>query len=255
MSRRVEGKIALVTGGASRPGLGAAIALRLAQEGAIVVLSDIDLAGAQATAESIRSANLSASAVAQDVASQADWEHVVAGIIADHGRIDILVNNAGILEIGAIGDDQTIAGLRNQFEVNVAGCLMGTQAAVRAMRQSGGGAIVNLSSVAGKVGFRGSAAYTASKGAVTIMSKSVALETAHENIRINTVHPGIIRTNMQIRAVGDNADHYAAIEASIPMGFLGEPEDIANCVLFLASDEARYITGAEFVVDGGYTAQ
>lgn len=256
MTRRVEGKVALVTGGASRPGLGFAIAERLAEEGAIVVLTDVDTAGVVESARLISERNLAAEAMPQDVASEGDWARVIDDILARHGRLDIVVNNAGILDIAAIGDDHALAGLRRQLEVNVVGCFMGTQAAVRAMRQcGGGGSIVNLSSVAGKVGFRGSASYAATKGAVKLMTKSVALETAAEGIRVNSVHPGIIRTNMQQKGLEDNAANYDAIVAGIPARRLGEPRDIANCVLFLASDEASYVNGAEFVVDGGYTAQ
>lgn len=256
MTRRVEGKVALVTGGASRPGLGFAIAERLAEEGAIVILTDIDAGGVAESARLIAGRNLAAEAMAQDVASEEDWQRVVDDILARHGRLDIVVNNAGILDIAAIGEDHALAGLRRQLEVNVVGCFMGTQAAVRAMRRcGGGGSIVNLSSVAGKVGFRGSASYAATKGAVKLMTKSVALETAAEGIRVNSVHPGIIRTNMQQQGLEDNSAHYDAIVAGIPARRLGDPRDIANCVLFLASDEAGYVTGAEFVVDGGYTAQ
>ncbi|MEP5936863.1 MAG: glucose 1-dehydrogenase [Erythrobacter sp.] len=256
MEGRVAGKIAMVTGGASRPGLGASIAERLAEEGATVILTDVDESGANQTADLIRARNLAATAITLDVTQQSEWDRVVDGVLAEHGRLDILVNNAGILEVGQIGDETAVSALQRQFDVNVAGCLMGTQAGVKAMRQAGnGGSIINVSSVAGLVGFRGSATYAATKGAVKLMSKSAALETAPEGIRINTVHPGIIRTNMQKAAVDDNSENYAAIEASIPAGKLGEPVDIANCVLFLASDEARYVIGAEFVVDGGYTAQ
>ncbi|PHR19559.1 MAG: short-chain dehydrogenase [Sphingopyxis sp.] len=255
MSKRMHGKIVLVTGGASRPGLGAAIGERLADEGATVVLSDVDLPGVEETAALIREKGGDASAVKHDVASQDDWDQVVADVLAKHGRLDVLVNNAGILEVAPVSSDRAVAALRSQFDVNVVGSFIGTQVAVRAMRQSGGGSIVNMSSVAGIVGFRGSASYAASKGAVKLFSKSVALEVAAENIRVNTVHPGIIRTNMQDQGADSNSDNYAAIEAAIPAGRLGEPTDIANCVLFLASDESTYVTGAEFVVDGGYTAQ
>ncbi|WP_373490195.1 SDR family NAD(P)-dependent oxidoreductase [Parasphingorhabdus sp.] len=255
MASRMEGKIVLVTGGASRPGIGAAIGERLAQEGATVVLSDVDLPGVEETAALIRQKGGKASAVQHDVASQDDWDAVIAGLLAEHGRLDVLVNNAGILDVAAIASDRAVGALRSQFEVNVVGSFIGTQMAVKSMRQSGGGSIVNLSSVAGIVGFRGSASYAASKGAVKLFSKSVALEVAAENIRVNTVHPGIIRTNMQDQGAETNAENYEAIEAAIPAGRLGEPVDIANCVLFLASDESTYVTGAEFVVDGGYTAQ
>ncbi|MEO9461980.1 MAG: glucose 1-dehydrogenase [Marinomonas sp.] len=256
MTRRVEGKIALVTGGASRPGLGAAIAQRLAEEGARVILSDIDASGAEATAAAIRAKNLDAVAVTQDVSSQEDWDRVIADVLESHGGLDILVNNAGILDVSEIDGDNAVAGLRRQYAVNIEGVFMGTQAAVKAMRKTKSrGSIVNLSSVAGKVGFRGSASYSATKGAVKMMSKSVALETAKEGIRVNTVHPGIILTNMAKAGLSDNAANYEAIEAGIPAGRLGEPEDIANGVLFLASDEAKYVTGSELVIDGGYTAQ
>ncbi len=254
--RRLEGKVALVTGGASRPGIGFAIAKRLAEEGAQVILTDVDTSGVEESAAMIREMNLSATAMRQDVSLQADWDQVIERILTDFGRIDILVNNAGILDVGEIDSDGAVAGLKRQLSVNVEGVFMGTQAAVKAMRAaSQGGSIVNISSVAGKVGFRGSASYAATKGAVKLMTKSVALETAAEGIRVNSVHPGIIRTNMAAEGLEENADNYAAIEAVIPMGRLGEPEDIANCVLFLASDEAGYVTGAEFVVDGGYIAQ
>ena len=255
MSKRMEGKVALVTGGASRPGLGSAIAERLAESGAIVALTDVDVSGAEEVAAAILDSGGEASAHRHDVSSQEDWDHVIDAVIARHGRLDVLVNNAGILEVADIGDEHANDALFNQFNVNVAGSYYGTRAAVAVMREAGGGSIINLSSVAGLVGFRGSAAYAASKGAVKLFSKSVALETARDNIRVNTVHPGIIETNMQRAAVGDNEAHYEAIEQSIPAGRLGQPRDIANCVLFLASDESTYVTGAEFVVDGGYTAQ
>jgi len=255
MGDRMDGKIVLITGGASRPGIGAAVGERLAAEGATVVLSDVDLAGVQETARLIREKGGDASAVQHDVASQDDWERVIADLLAEYGRLDVLVNNAGILEVASVASDRAVPALRSQFDVNVVGSFIGTQAAVKAMRQSGGGSIINLSSVAGLVGFRGSASYAASNGAVKLFSKSVALEVAAYNIRVNTVHPGIIRTNMQDQGAESNAENYEAIEAAIPAGRLGEPLDIANCVLFLASDESTYVTGAEFVVDGGYTAQ
>ena len=256
MTRRVEGKVALVTGGASRPGIGYAIAQRLSEEGARVVLTDIDASGAEESANLLRERNLAAVSMAHDVSSQSDWDRVIERTLAEFGSLDIVVNNAGILEVGEIAADGAVAGLRRQLAVNVEGVFIGTRAAVKAMRGvARGGSIVNISSVAGLVGFRGSASYAATKGAVKMLTKSVALETAQEGIRINSVHPGIIRTNMANAGLQDNAENYAAIESTIPAGRLGEPEDIANCVLFLASDEAGYVTGAEFVIDGGYTAQ
>ena len=169
------------------------------------------------------------------------------------GALDILVNNAGIAALGS-AEDTTLEDWRRVMAVNLDGVFLGTRAGIRAMKQRGG-AIINISSVAGKVGFRASATYSATKGAVKLMTKSVALECADQGIRVNSVHPGIIQTNMAAQGLEDNSANAEAILASIPAGRLGDPRDIANCVLFLASDEAAYVNGAELVVDGGYTAQ
>lgn len=252
---RVEGKVALITGAGSSPGLGAATAARLAEEGATVFLTDIDEEGARARAEEIRAAGGKAHARRQDVTSEAEWDEVVEAILRAEGRIDILVNNAGIAVLRMI-DVMTPREFARQMEVNMTSVYLGTRRVVAEMRKAGnGGAIVNLSSVAGLVGIPGVSAYAASKAGVRLFTKSIAMETARDNIRINSVHPGMILTNMQKVALQDNPEQYDIIAASIPMGRMGEPLDIANCVLFLASDEARYVTGAEFVVDGGMTAQ
>ena len=252
---RVEGKIALVTGAGSSPGLGEATAKRLAEEGATVYLTDIDVAGVEARAEEIRAAGGKAFAMRQDVTSEAEWDATVDAIIAADGRLDILVNNAGIAVLRML-DAMTPQDFARQMEVNMTSVYFGTRRAVAEMRKTGqGGAIVNLSSVAGLVGIPGVSAYAASKAGVRLFTKAVAMETAREGIRLNSVHPGMILTNMQKVALQDNPEQYEIITASIPMGKMGEPIDIANCILFLASEEARYITGAEFVVDGGMTAQ
>jgi NAD(P)-dependent dehydrogenase (short-subunit alcohol dehydrogenase family) len=252
---RLQGKIALVTGGASVPGLGSATAHRFAQEGAFVHVSDRDAAGAEKVAAAIRGAGGQAQAHAHDVTSEADWDRVMAAIDTAHGRIDILVNNAGIAVLRTISE-MTTEEWKLQNDVNLNSVFYGTRRAVAAMRKAGqGGSIVNISSVAGLFGVPACGAYAASKGGVRIFSKAIALETARDRIRINTVHPGMILTNMQGVAEQDNADNYDATLALVPMGFMGEPDDIANMNLFLASDEAKYITGAEFVVDGGMTAQ
>lgn len=251
---RLEGKIALITGAASVPGLGAATAKRFAAEGATVVVSDIDLAGAQIVAQGIQDSGGTADAQHHDVTREADWDAVFAHIIETYQRIDILVNNAGIALLGTIAEITVDAWLK-QNDVNLNSVFYGTQRAVKAMRRAGaGGSIINLSSVVGMVGVPGCGAYAASKGGVRLFSKTVALETARDKIRVNTVHPGMIMTNMQAVALRDNPEQYEIIAASIPMGHFGEPEDIANMNLFLASDESRYITGAEFVVDGGMIA-
>jgi NAD(P)-dependent dehydrogenase (short-subunit alcohol dehydrogenase family) len=252
---RLANKIVLITGGASVPGLGSATAERLAQEGALVYVTDVDLAGAEVVAAGIRSAGGRASAMTHDVTSEADWDRVIAAIIAKHGRIDVLVNNAGIAVLRMI-DVITSAEWLKQVNVNLTSVFYGTQRVIREMRRVGeGGSIINLSSVAGQVGVPGCSAYSASKGGVRLFTKSVALETARDKIRVNSVHPGMIWTNMQKIALQDNREQYDLITAAIPAGYMGEPVDIANAILFLACDESRYITGAEITVDGGLTAQ
>jgi len=252
---RLTDKVALITGGASVPGLGSATAKRFAEEGAVVYLTDIDLKGADAVAADIRSAGGRATAFQQDVTSQLDWDRVIAQIISAHNRLDVLVNNAGIAVLRMM-DVITSAEWARQLDVNLSSVFYGTHRAVREMRRVGeGGSIINLSSVAGQVGVRGCAAYSASKGGVRAFTKSVALEVAPDRIRVNTIHPGMILTNMQKVALQDNSEQYALVTAAIPMGYMGDPVDIANCALFLACDESRYITGAELTVDGGFTAQ
>lgn len=252
---RVEGKTALVTGAGSEGGLGAATAARLAEEGATVFLTDIDGDGAEARAAEIRARGGKATAMLQDVTSEQGWDDIVGKVVAANGRLDILVNNAGIAVLRMI-QDMTAEEYARQMEVNMTSVFLGTRRAVAEMRRVGeGGAIVNLSSVAGLVGIPGVSAYAASKAGVRLFSKSIAMETAKENIRVNSVHPGMIWTGMQKVAIKDNPEQYDILTAGIPMGRMGEPSDIANCILFLASEEARYITGAEFVVDGGMTTQ
>lgn len=255
MAGRVEGKVALVTGAGSQGGLGAAAALRLAEEGAIVYLSDIDADGAEARAAGIRAAGGKAVALRQDVTSEAEWDAIIGRIVSEAGGLDILVNNAGIAVLKTI-DQMTPEDFARQMDVNMTSVYLGTRRALVAMREAGrGGSIVNISSVAGIVGIPGVSAYAASKAGVRLFSKAVAMETAAEGIRVNSVHPGMIWTAMQKVALKDNPEQYDILTAGIPMKKMGEPLDIANCVLFLASEEARYITGAEFVVDGGMTAQ
>ena len=251
---RLSGKIALVTGAASVPGLGSATAKRFAEEGAIVYCTDRDGTGAERVAADIRAAGGLAEALAHDVTSEADWDRVMAAIDAGHGGIDVLVNNAGIAVLRLIGE-LTIADWTLQNDVNLTSVFHGTKRAVMAMRKTGkGGSIINISSVVGQIGVPACGAYGAAKGGVRMFSKSIAIECAKENIRVNTVHPGMILTNMQDVAAEDNSGNYDAVVALIPMGRMGAPDDIANMNLFLASDEAAYITGAEFTVDGGMTA-
>jgi NAD(P)-dependent dehydrogenase (short-subunit alcohol dehydrogenase family) len=248
----MDGKVAIVTGAASAGGLGFATARRLAREGARVVLTDID-----GDAVAARAAELGDAAIglAQDVTDAAGWDRIVAAAVDRFGRVDILVNNAGIAVLRTV-DELDPADWHRQIEVNLTSVYLGSRAMLARLRaQGGGGAIVNLSSIAGLVGVAGTGAYAASKGGVRALSKVIALEGAKEGIRCNSIHPGMIATDMMKTSVSDNPDEHAALTAVIPMGRLGEADDIAATIAFLASDDGKYITGAELVVDGGLTAQ
>ena len=252
---RVEGKVALVTGAGSVSGLGYATARALLREGARCVVSDINEAGVTASGDALREAGGEVLALRHDVTSESDWASVIEATIARFGRLDILVNNAGIVILRSM-DVMTLPDWRRQIDVNLTSVYLGCSLALRQMRAQGdGGSIVNVSSTAGLVGVPGASAYGASKGGVRLFTKSVALECARENIRVNSVYPGAIWTDMQKLVLAENREQTELVTSTIPMGRLGEPDDIAAMVLFLASDEARYITGAEFTVDGGLTAQ
>lgn len=254
---RVEGKVAIVSGGAS--GIGRSCALRLAEQGATVMVTDIqDDAGAE-TVALIREASGQADYMPHDVADEQAWTDVVAKTIANMGRLDILVNNAGIAIGGSIVD-MTLADWQRQQSINLDGVFLGVKHAIPAMRDSGGGSIINMSSVAGLKGAASLAAYNATKGGVRLFTKGVALECAQNqwNIRVNSVHPGIIDTpiwgkiNPEMSEDGEPALDPDAIAAlAVPSGQLGTALDIANAVLFLASDDSSYMTGTEVVVDGG----
>ena len=248
---RLDNKIALVTGAASVPGLGSATAIRFAEEGAAVIVTDLDGDGAELVAKQIRDAGGTATAIQHDVTDPEAWDDVFAQIAEDHGRLDVIVNNAGIAVLKPFAELTPEDWLR-QNDVNLNSVFYGTQRAAEMMRRGGkGGSIINISSVAGQIGVEGTAAYAAAKGGVRIFSKAVAMEYARDKIRVNTVHPGMIMTNMQKGAAVDNPEIYEQLSATIPMGYFGDPIEIANMNLFLASEESRYCTGAEFVVDGG----
>ncbi|WP_298675373.1 SDR family NAD(P)-dependent oxidoreductase [uncultured Sphingomonas sp.] len=253
MTGRVEGKVALVTGAGSVGGIGQAIARRLSEEGATVYLGDVDAAGADARATEIGG---NAIGLAHDATSEAGWADVLCRIVADRGRLDILVNNAGVAILYPI-EEMTLERFSRQIDVNMTSAFLGMRAAVATMREAGnGGSIVNISSVGGIVGLARTHAYGASKAGVRVFGKALAMETARDGIRVNSVHPGMIETGMTAPlAAPDPEEQRQRIAAMVPMARMGKPEEIANCVLFLASDEASYITGAEFVVDGGMTAQ
>jgi len=252
---RVDHKVIIVTGAASNPGLGRTTALTLAAEGARLVVTDIDEQGAEACAEEIHAAGGEAMALRQDVTDEAGWDEVMAKTLDRWGRLDVLVNNAGIAVLMPF-EDMSLADWNRQIEVNLTSVFLGCKAAMGPMRSGGGGSIVNLSSVAGLIGIARCVAYGAAKGGVRTMTKAIAVEGGPAGIRCNSVHPGVIWTNMQAEAAGTrDRDAVGGAAAGIPLGRMGEPQDIANCVLYLASDESNYVTGAEFTVDAGMTCQ
>lgn len=251
---QLENKVALITGGASRPGLGSAIADKFAAEGAFVFLTDIDESGCDISLDVIKNNGGQGAALKHNVTDEKDWDNVFAAIKVQKGQLDILVNNAGISQLGTI-DSATSEEYLRVMDTNMHSVFYGTKRAVAMMRETGnGGNIINISSISGIVGIPGNVAYSAAKAGVRLMTKTVAMETAKENIRVNSIHPGLIDTNLLTGAKQENAENWDMFVQAIPMGRLGEPEDVANCALFLASDQGKYITGAELIVDGGVTA-
>ncbi|QKE82646.1 glucose 1-dehydrogenase [Arthrobacter sp. NEB 688] len=255
---RVQGKVALITGGAR--GLGEATGRLFAQEGATVVLTDVLDGDGATVAEEIRAAGGKATYLHQDTTDEAAWTEVVDGIVAEHGRLDIVVNNAGIV-VDATVEDTTLEDFRRVNAINNEAVFLGTREAIRVMKDQDpkGGSIVNISSIAGLVGIENLAAYNASKGAVRLFTKSAALHVAKAGykIRVNSVHPSYTWTPM-VQFLGDNTGDrqafFEALSAVHPLGRPGEPMDIAWGVLYLASDEASWVTGSELVIDGGITA-
>jgi 3(or 17)beta-hydroxysteroid dehydrogenase len=258
MSGRVAGKVVLITGGAS--GIGLASAEACAREGAIVVISDVNVAEGEKHARRLAADGLKVEFIQQDATSEADWRRVVDDVIKRHGHLDVLVNNAGIVAIVTI-EEETLAGWRRTQAINMEGVFLGTREAIRAMKQRGG-SIINISSMEGIIGEPLTPAYNASKGGVRIFTKSAALHCAKQGygIRVNSVHPGYIGTPLVANAVGAlPPDEAVALQQDligrVPLGRFGEPREIASGVLFLASDESSYMTGSELVIDGGYTAK
>jgi 3(or 17)beta-hydroxysteroid dehydrogenase len=254
---RVNGKVAIVTGAAK--GIGEATARLLAQEGASVVITDLDMAGGENVAQNIVANGGKAIFIHQDVSSEDGWVKTIAETEEKFGILSILVNNAGVALSGSV-EDTSFEDWRNLMSVNLDAVFLGTKHAIVAMRASGGGSIINLSSIEGIVGDPNLAAYNASKGGVRLLTKSAALHCAKSglSIRVNSVHPGFIWTPMvenYLSSLGDLEEGREATGKLHPMGHLGEPIDIAAGILFLASDESKFMTGAELVIDGGFTAQ
>jgi NAD(P)-dependent dehydrogenase (short-subunit alcohol dehydrogenase family) len=249
---RLAGKVALISGGAR--GQGAAETRLFVREGASVVFGDVlDDEGKTVEAE-IRSAGGRATYVHLDVTREADWRSAVATAVQAYGRLNVLVNNAGILFRAKI-EETSEADWDRIMAVNVKGVFLGTKAAIPAMRQAGGGSIVNISSTAGLVGSPGgTAAYTATKGAVRLFTKSTAIQHAREGIRCNSVHPGPIATDMIKDLLADSKQWEGRLRR-LPMGRVGTADEVAYGVLYLASDESSYVTGSELVIDGGTTAE
>jgi NAD(P)-dependent dehydrogenase (short-subunit alcohol dehydrogenase family) len=252
-SGRVQDKVALVTGGAS--GIGLATAHLMAREGARVVIADIDRKAADRAAAALGPA---ASVQPLDVTREDDWVAATDAIVREHGRLDILVNNAGVVLLKDV-EATTLDEWRALMAVNLDGVFLGCQHAIRVMKKRGGGAIVNISSIAGLIGHVSLAAYCASKGGVRLLTKSVALHCARQgyNIRCNSVHPSFADTPMldaMVAIARDPEKMRASCIAAAPLGRLAQPDEIAQTVLFLASEESAFTTGAELVVDGGMTA-
>mgnify|MGYP001497021633 FL=1 len=249
---RLNGKIAIVSGGAR--GQGATEAKMFAREGAKVVLGDVlDEEGEQVEAQ-INESGGTATYVHLDVTREDDWRSAVDTAIDRYGKLDVLVNNAGILISKGL-EDTTVEDWDRIMEINAKGVFLGTKQAIPAMRRAGGGSIINISSTAGLVGSpNGSPSYTATKGAVRLLTKSTAIQYAKEGIRCNSVHPGPIDTEM-IRHTLTDPTRLEQRMQRLPLGRVGTPEDIAYGVLYLASDESSFVTGSELVIDGGTTAE
>ena len=253
---RVAGKVVLVTGAGL--GLGRASSLLLAAEGAQLVVSDIDETLASNTTAEIAEAGGEALALRHDVSNPEEWLSVMATIEQRFGRLDVLVNNAGIAIARNI-EDTTHTEWRHTMAINLDGVFLGCQKGIKLMKKSGGGSIINLSSIDGIIGEAELAAYCASKGGVRTLTKAVAVHCAEQRygIRCNSIHPGYIwtpQTENYLRDLGTLEKEKAKALSRHPIGFLGEPSDIAYMVLYLASDESKFVTGSEMVVDGGYLA-
>ena len=244
---RLSKKVALITGAAQ--GLGAAIARRFQQEGAFVFIGDINKADGRKTAQELDGAVF----LSLDVTSEESWKAALAAVLVRAGRLDILVNNAGI-NIRKDIEEMPVEALDSMLAVNIKGPFLGIKHALPIMRASGGGVILNMSSVCGLLGHKyTNEAYTTTKGAVTLLSKSVATRYAKDNIRCSSVHPSTVDTPM-LQAVLKDPLRRAERLNEIPLGRLATTEDVANAFVFLASDEASFINGAAFAVDGGLTA-
>ena len=255
---RLEGKVALITGAAAGVegelmGFGGAAARLFAREGAKVVLTDILVEQGERSAAEIRELGGDAIFVKLDVTSDDDWQNAIQATLDAYGRLDIMVNNAGTSAPATV-EDTTVDVWDGQMDVHAKGVFLGTKYAIPEMRKFGGGSIINISSIYGLVGSVGSTAYHAAKGAIRIFTKAAAIQYAPDGIRINSVHPGFMRTPLTRRRF-DDPEREAELLARIPMNRIGDAYEIAYGILYLASDESSFVTGSELVIDGGVTAQ
>lgn len=248
---RLNGKVAIITGAAS--GQGACEAEIFAKEGAKVVAVDVQMDLLQQVVSNINSFGGEAIALKLDISSEEEWKSVIAQTVEAYGRVDILVNNAGVIISNNI-ENCNLDEWNKIQNINSTGVYLGTKYVIAEMNKTGGGSIVNISSIDSIVGGSSSAAYAASKGSVRSLSRHTAIDYAKNNIRVNSVYPGYIITPMNEKLFNDlEKREYISSQTALP--YLGNPEDVAYGVLFLASDEARFITGTELVIDGGYTAK
>ena len=252
---RLDNKVAVITGGASNPSLGRSMSIAFAREGAKVILTDIDIEGGKKVENEILSSNGEAFFIEHDVTSPKGWAEVKNKTIEKYSKIDILVNNAGIAIIKPLEEtseeewDKTI-------DINLKSIFLGCKTFLPDMRKQKSGSIINISSIAGLVGLANCSAYNASKGGVRLLTKNIAVEYGEFNVRCNSIHPGFMATNMNDpKVVAARGRDINALTEAIPLKRMGTAEDIANCALFLASDESVYVTGSEYTVDAGLTAK
>ena len=256
---RLQNKVAIITGAAAGVegqlmGFGGAAARMFAREGAQVVLTDIRQEQGEAAAAQIRQNGGDAIFIPQDVTSEPRWQEVIQETIARYGKLNVLVNNAGTGARHTV-EETTIEAWDGQMDVHAKGVFLGVKHAIPEMRKAGGGSIINISSIYGLVGSPTSTAYHAAKGAIRIFTKSAAVQYAPENIRINSVHPGYCWTPLTDPGYSHEPGRRQWSLDRIPLGRLGNADDIAHGIVYLASDESSFVTGAELVIDGGTTAQ
>ena len=257
---RLEGKVALITGAAAGVegelmGFGGSAARMFAKEGAKVVITDIKEEMGQKTAIQIRENGGDVLFLRQDVTSEQEWIETIKGTVSTYGKLDILVNNAGTSGGADNVEATTVQAWDGQMDVHAKGVFLGTKHAIPEMRKVGGGSIINISSIYGLIGSPTATAYHAAKGAIRLFTKSAAIQYAKDNIRVNSVHPGYAHTPLTDENYGRESRRRNWALERIPLGRLGNADDIAFGILYLASDESSFVTGAELVIDGGTTAE